>query len=135
MYGENSNIDVDKIVNHWIETSDEDCQTMLHLYDSKSYVWSLFLGHIVIEKLLKALYVKKYKKHAPLIHNLYRLTEYIELELTEVQSDWLVRITAFNINARYDDFKREFYTKCTEEYTNEWIEKIKTLRIWIKQKL
>lgn len=28
----NSNIDVDKIVKHWIETSDEDFQTMISLY-------------------------------------------------------------------------------------------------------
>jgi len=37
-----SNIDVDKIVRHWIDTSDEDFQTMLSLYDSKSYGWALF---------------------------------------------------------------------------------------------
>jgi HEPN domain-containing protein len=54
-----SNIDVNKIVEHWIETSDDDFNTMLTLYHSKSYGWSLFLGHISTEKLLKALYVKK----------------------------------------------------------------------------
>jgi hypothetical protein len=67
MSGENTNIDVDKIVKYWIDTSDEDFQTMLSLYDSKSYGWSLFL--------------------------------------------------------------------CTADFTNEWIEKIKILRIWIKQML
>jgi HEPN domain-containing protein len=66
-----SNIDVDRIVNHWIETSDDDFNTMLTLYSSKSYAWSLFLGHISIEKLLKALYVKQFKEHAPFTHNLY----------------------------------------------------------------
>jgi len=52
MSNENSNIDVDKIVKHWVETSEEDFQTMLSLYHSKSYGWALFLGHISIEKLL-----------------------------------------------------------------------------------
>jgi len=71
MNDRNQNIDVDKIVRHWIETSDEDYETMLGLFSSKSFGWSLFLGHISIEKLLKAYYVKTFEKHAPLTHNLY----------------------------------------------------------------
>jgi hypothetical protein len=61
-------IDIDKIVSHWIETSDEDYNTI-------------------------------------------------------------------NLNARYNDFKREFYSQCTHNFTNEWIEKIKIIRTWIKEKL
>lgn len=129
------NIDVDKIVNHWIQTSDDDFKTMLSLFDSKSYGWSLFIGHISVEKLLKAYYVQKNKKHAPFTHNLYRLAELSEMELTEEYADWLDKITTFNLNARYDDYKREFYSLCTLDFTTGWIEKIKTLRTWIKQML
>ena len=135
MTKDNSNIDIDKIVKHWIDTSDEDFLTMLSLYDSKSYGWSLFLGHISVEKLLKAYYVQKHRKHAPLLHNLYRLAELKEFELTDEYSDWLDKITSFNLNARYDDYKREFYTLCTFDFATDWIEKIKIIRTWIKGKL
>ena len=135
MIDENGNIDVEKIVKHWIDTSEEDFQTMLSLYDSKSYGWSLFLGHISVEKLLKAFYVSKYKKHAPFLHNLYRLAELSNINMTDEQSDWLDKVTTFNLNARYDDYKREFCALCTVEFTKEWIEKIKILRSWIKQML
>ena len=118
-----------------IDTSDEDYETMLSLYDSKSYGWALFLGHISTEKLLKAYYVKKFKKHAPFIHNLYRLAELIELELSDEYADWLDEITSFNLNTRYNDYKREFYSLCTPEFTNDWIDKINTIRTWIKQML
>ena len=130
-----SNIDVDKIVKHWIETSDDDFNTMLTLYNSKSFGWSLFLGHISTEKLLKALYVKRFKEHAPFIHNLYRLGELIGLEMSEEYSDWLDEITSFNLNARYDDYKKEFYKLSTPDYTKNWIEKIKIIRTWIKEML
>lgn len=130
-----SNIDVDKIVKHWIETSDDDFNTMLTLYDSKSFGWSLFLGHISTEKLLKALYVKRFRKHAPFTHNLYRLGELIGLEMSNEYSDWFDEITSFNLNARYDDHKKEFYELCTPDYTQDWIEKIKTIRTWIKEML
>ena len=36
MDGQGSNIDIDKIVRHWIDTSDEDFQTMESLFESKS---------------------------------------------------------------------------------------------------
>jgi len=130
-----SNIDVDKIIKHWIETSDDDFNTMLTLYNSKSCGWSLFLGHISTEKLLKALYVKRFKEHAPFTHNLYRLGELIGLNMSDEYSDWLDEITSFNLNARYDDYKKEFYKLCTPDYTKDWIEKIKIIRTWIKEML
>ena len=124
-------INLDKVINHWINTSNEDFETMIKLYESKSYNWSLFLGHISTEKLLKALYVKRKQKHAPFTHNLYRLAEKINLDMTNEIEDWLDQITVFNLNARYDDYKREFYKLCTENYCKEWIEKIKIIRSWI----
>ncbi len=128
-----ANIDVDKIVKHWLESSYSDFETMITLYNSKSYAWSLFLGHISTEKLLKALYVKRFKNHAPFTHNLYRLAEQIGLEITDEYADWLDKITAFNINARYDDYKKEFHRLCTKDFTNGWIEKIKIIQKWIKR--
>jgi HEPN domain-containing protein len=132
---ENIQIDVDKIVKHWTETSNDDFTTMLILYNAKSYHWALFIGHIAIEKLLKAYFVKQNEIHPPFTHNLYRLAELSNLELSEEQAEWLYRITTFNLNARYDDYKKEFYALCTPEFTKEWINKIKILQQWIKQML
>lgn len=128
-------LDIDKIVKHWLDTADEDFETMLYLFNAKSYSWALFLGHISVEKTLKAYYVWQLKNHAPFTHNLYRLAELSGLALTQEYADWLDEITAFNINARYDDYKREFYALCTAEFFGNWIEKIKIIRIWIKQQL
>jgi HEPN domain-containing protein len=128
-----NDIDIERIKNHWIETSNDDFATMNKLFKSKTYNWALFVGHISVEKLLKALYVKLHGKHAPPIHNLYRLAELCELELTDEYSDWLDTITSFNINARYDDYKKEFYNLCTREYTELWIDRIKELRKWTKK--
>jgi HEPN domain-containing protein len=135
MTNDHTQIDVEKVVRHWIDTSEEDFQTMLNLHESKSYGWALFLGHISVEKLLKAVYVNKNKKHAPFLHNLYRLAELSDIAMTDEQSDWLDKVTSFNLNARYDDYKREFYLLCTEDFAKEWIEKIKNLRVWIMQML
>lgn len=44
-------------------------------------------------------------------------------------------LTKQEINVRYDDYKREFYTLCTREYTELWIDRIKELRKWIEPML
>lgn len=44
-------------------------------------------------------------------------------------------ISAFNINARYDDYKNSFQKKCTPEFTFDWVDKIKELRVWIKKQI
>ena len=72
---DNSSIYFEKIKVHWTESSNSDFQTMTHLYNSKDYHWSLFMGHLVVEKLLKALYIKKHQKHPLPIHDLLRLTK------------------------------------------------------------
>ncbi|GHT33052.1 hypothetical protein FACS189434_06290 [Bacteroidia bacterium] len=132
---DNSQLNIDKIIKHWTETSDNDFDTMLVLYKARTYNWALFMGHIAIEKLLKAYYVKKNNQHAPFTHNLYRLAELGGLEMSEEQAEWLFKITTFNLNARYDDYKKEFYALCTPNFAKEWIDKIKTLQQWIKQTL
>ena len=48
----NSEFDVEKIINHWIESSDNDFRTMMDLFETKNNNWALFIGHLVIEKLL-----------------------------------------------------------------------------------
>lgn len=129
-----NNID---LMNFWIESSDEDYNVMNVLYESKKYSYCLFFWHLVIEKLLKALYAKKNKSapYAPKSHDLLYLAEKIELELTYEQEDLLDTITRFNMNARYDDYKKEFQEKCTDEYTLLQKSNIEEVRKWLKNQL
>lgn len=86
----------------------------------------------MIEKLLKAYYVKVKSDYPPFIHNLLRLAEKADLILPDDKKEQLVTITAFNINARYDNYKMSFKKQCTPEFTEERIDKLKELRSWIK---
>ena len=45
MNSDKTKIDNRKIVDHWAATSDDDYETMIGLYVSKNYNWSLFIGH------------------------------------------------------------------------------------------
>lgn len=82
---------------------------MIDLYRTRHYNWALFIGHLVIEK--------------------------AGIEVDIDMRTILDSISRFNINARYDDYKQSFYKLCTKKFTEEWIEKIKECRLWIKMKL
>lgn len=125
----------EEILKFWIESSDENYKDMIVLYNSERFSFALFTGHLVIEKLLKAYYVKNVAINAPKIHNLLILADKIGLKLTEEQEDILKDISAFNIAARYSDVKLNFYKKCTKEYTEKNIKMIEELRKWLKEKI
>lgn len=124
-------LDKEELITYWIETAGQDYDTMMHLYESKDYHWSLFIGYLIIEKLLKAIYIKNVNNNVPRIHDLLRLADKALMIINGEQKDLLDIITTFNISARYPDYKRSFYNKCNYEFTTESINKIKELRIWL----
>lgn len=127
-----SSFNSNKLIQYWLEGAEDDYDTMEVMFISKRYSWALFIGHLMIEKLLKAYFVKVKNDYPPYIHNLLRLAEKCNLELNEKKKEQLIVITAFNINARYDDYKSSFKKKCTKEFTSEWVRNLKELREWIK---
>jgi HEPN domain-containing protein len=122
---------IEKIVQYWKESSDQNYNTMQNLLRSGDYSWALFMGHLVLEKLLKAHYVKSTGKHPFFTHDLLRLSRKSGLVTTKETEEWLDDISTFNLNARYDNYKQDFFQLCTKEFTFTWIERIEILRQWL----
>lgn len=122
----------EELLKYWVDSSNKDFQAMIHLLEKDDFTWSLFIGHLVIEKLLKAWYVQNISNTPPFIHDLVRLAEKGNLSLDEDQKDILDTISAFNIQARYDDYKMEFHKKCSRRFTEKWVDHIKGFREWIR---
>ena len=61
-----------KIVKLWSESAKRDKRMADDALDLKHYDWCLFFWQLAIEKLLKALILKKEKSLLP-VHDLYRL--------------------------------------------------------------
>lgn len=91
------------------------------MFDSGHYDWSLFIWHLVLEKIVKAKIAKLGKK-VLWTHNLTLLCEKAEIKLNEAEFAELSEIKTFNIEARYDNYKFDFYKKATKYYTEKWIQ-------------
>lgn len=57
------------------------------------------------------------------------------LDIPDEYEEWLDHISTFNINARYDNYKQDFYRLCTQEFTKVWVERIERIRAWLIQQL
>lgn len=118
-------------IKYWVETATHDIVSSEAIYNSGRYDWCLFVGHLALEKILKALYVDRNENNIPpKIHNLVRLAELSNIELTEDQRFDLDKINDFNLQTRYPDYKLQFYQMCNAEYSKEQLAKIKELYTW-----
>ena len=127
MAGKKSKEDTKKLIEYWQVTSERDYDTMLGLFKINRYPEFLFFGHIVLEKILKSLVVKKTENEAPKTHDLVRLAELTELKLSDRDLEQFKIVNRFNMRTRYPDTKLEFYKSCNLEYTKSNIGKIRKL--------
>jgi HEPN domain-containing protein len=127
---------IEEHINYWIDSAEHDLSTAEALLETGKYDWSLFMGHLVLEKVLKALFVKgNENKIPPKIHNLVRLSEIALLELDSETKIFFDRVNDFNLEVRYPEYKNEFYKLCTKELAVENLIKIKESFSWIKSLL
>ena len=127
-------VDVEKTINYWIDSAIYDIETGKALLRSKRYPYSLFFGHLAIEKVLKALVVKNSGDHAPYSHSLLILAKKTGIEMTDTMLDQLAEFMEFHTEARYPDAKLDFYQKCTKEFAQAKFREIKKVYTWLLKK-
>ena len=93
--------------------------------------WILFFGHLTVEKILKAIYVDKHDNTPPFSHNLVYLAERADLDLEDENLELLEEVSDFNLEARYPDDKFTFYKKCTKSFTENKLDQIERVKIWL----
>lgn len=127
---------IDVHIKYWLNSADHDLETAESLLSAEKFDWCLFLGHLVLEKALKAFYVKDNdNRMPPKIHNLVKLAEKSTIPLDEGAKLFLDEINDFNLEVRYPEYRQEFYKSCTKQFAEEYFAKIKEYYKWIKSQL
>ncbi len=127
--------DVEKTVKYWFEGAEYDMGVANAMFKTKKYPYALFMGHLALEKLLKAMVVKATKKHAPYTHSLSLLAEQLEIEIPKKTMKRLKRFMEFHFEARYPKQQMKFYKKCTKEFAGKKIQEITEVYKWLKKRL
>ena len=127
---------IEEHIQYWVESAEHDLESAESLYLSGKYDWSLFIGHLVLEKVLKGLYVRDNQNQLPpKTHNLVKLAENTNIVLNAEQKFFLDEVNDFNLEVRYPEYMREFYKKCTKDFAESYFIRIKEMFQWIKSQL
>ena len=78
--------DTEKAVYYWLEGAEYDLGVANAMFKSKKYPYALFMGHLSLEKLLKAFVVKHTEAHAPFSHSLPYLVKKSGVKVPEKNS-------------------------------------------------
>jgi HEPN domain-containing protein len=123
-------------IKYWITSAEEDFATMNFLFKGKRYVHALFFGHLYIEKICKALWVKTNKENfPPKIHNLLTLINQTNISLTDADKMFLLKLNQYQIEGRYPEDIQKLYKITNKKLTQEYITTIKTISLCLLKDL
>jgi HEPN domain-containing protein len=123
-------VDKNEHVDYWLQSALRDWEVTNDLVKAGRYIYALFFAHLVVEKLLKAHWVKEHEDNfPPRLHNLSALHDQLSTSLPPDLKEELPIVTSWNIEARYQDYKDQFFKLCNLEYTTK---KLKIVEEMIK---
>src|SRR5690349_18134036 len=99
----------DKGAEEWFFQSEYDIDTAKHMLKSGRYVYTVFMCHLAIEKMLKGLLIQKLKKSPPKTHNLLLLIERINLELEQEDQAFVYNLNETSVPTRYPEDLRKLF--------------------------
>jgi len=122
-----------KSVANWIESSSYDIKTADHMFETKRYIYVLFMCHLATEKLIKALYEATTKEIPPKTHNLVLLLSKISLDVPEEHLRTIEALNDISILTRYPEDIKALVKAFHQERVGDYLQKTKRVLKWLKK--
>jgi len=125
-------VNTQRQIDYWINGAEDDIVTADLLIREKRNLHGLFFCHLVIEKAIKAHFVKKIGDVAPRTHNLIYLSENAGLVFDNDTQIFLGILMKYQLQGRYPDYSPVLPDQVR---VNEYFNKTNDLLQWLKMKL
>jgi len=124
-------------INYWCKLSNDDLKVAEDLLQLKHFLYTAFMCHQSIEKIMKAYYVKLNDDSPPYTHELLLLSSRGGLysDFSEDQKKFIHQLSPLNIRTRYPEYKDKIYKQLTQPVCKKIFEQTKVLHQWISGKL
>ena len=124
-----------RATDNWLLSMEYDLKTAASLLKNKQFIYVVFMCHLAIEKILKAVLSEKFKELPPYTHNLNRLLKIGDITLPDKYQIFVDKINLQSVPTRYpEDFKKvskEFNKRIAEDYLKQTKELVK----WLKRNI
>ncbi len=123
-------------IKYWIATAEKDWEVVRFLIGGNKFMYALFLAHLTIEKLAKALWVKNnVNNDPPKIHNIASILKRANVEISEEQRIFFLQMNDFHLEGRYPDFRDILYKTYDKIKTEEILDNVLISKQWLLNKL
>jgi len=122
---QSSFMDKQEHIDYWLKIAEKDLDMMTYLIEGKRYVQALFFGHLYLEKIAKALWVKNNKENVPpKTHNLLKIIKESSLDLSDDDQAFLIKLNQYQIESRYPEDIDRLYKITDKQLTDGYFNKI-----------
>jgi HEPN domain-containing protein len=127
---------MNRVVRNWAATANYDLRTAEAMYKAGRYLYVVFMCHLAIEKMLKAILAQEYPEDVPpKIHNLIHLAQKTEIALPDNLKDFFQRIDNVSVATRYPEDLRTLSKEFNQDTTKKILTEAKRMIKWLKQHL
>lgn len=122
-----------KDTENFLFSSEYDFTTAQHMLKTGRYVYVVFMCHIAIEKILKAIVAEITDKTPPKTHNLLYLVKLANLSIPQELFDFVAKINNSSVVTRYPEDFKMLITSYPEEIVRGYLENTERVLKWLKQ--
>lgn len=119
-------------IQYWKIGSEKDWSAVETLFEKGNYVQGVFFGHLVLEKLLKAHWVKdNVEDIPPKTHNLIWVAEKTQIKFNTKELSFLNEMTRYQSLSRYSDYSYDLFRILNKTRSEEIFIETNRLKIWL----
>ena len=118
----------------WFEQAEYDIKSADIMFKGGRYIYSIFLCHLCIEKALKGIFVKRFKKNPPKTHNLLFFLNALGIESDKEKSTVIMKLNEASIPTRYPEDLKGMIKEFSKANTKKILAESKGILIWLKTK-
>lgn len=122
-------------IKNWIDSAQYDLETAEHLFATGKYIYTVFMCHLALEKMLKAKIEEITKKNPPRTHDLQYLIALAGLSPEQEAAKFIAEISNLSIVTRYPADFQEMLKDFSKVRTEFILLKSKEIIEWIKKSL
>ena len=124
---------MDNEVQNWLKMAEYDLSTAEHMLKSNRNIYVIFMCHLVIEKLLKAIHVKVFSRTPPKTHDLILLVQRTSVTFSDEMMDFIGKLNNASVATRYPQNLSELKASYPKKVAEEYLKETKKVARWLKK--
>ncbi len=125
------------IAREWLEDADYDIKSADAMLQAGRYFYVVFMCHLAVEKILKAVWIEEKDEVSPKVHGLVYLYEKLSIKgrLPEIFVALIDNLDDKNVITRYPEGRKRIAERLDEKVSDEILKRTKETLAWVRKRL